>query len=203
MKRIDTVVLAAGISRRLGYNKLTVRIDGESVIRRSVKPFLRDDVDEVFVVTGHKREEVEQELQGLPVTLIHNPRYREGMSTSVKAALPFLEKAEGVLFHLGDKPFIQAATISLIIKRFVREAPRIIVPLFKGERGHPVLFEGNFLREDMGFVGGDMGLREVIEKHERDVVSIEGDEGTVFDIDTVTQIECLRERGYRVEEGKR
>lgn len=202
MKRIAAVILAAGVSRRLGYNKLTVRIDGESVLRRSTKPFLRRDISEVLVVTGHNREVVEQEMGGLSVRLIYNPDYREGMSTSVRAVLPFLGGAEGVFFHLGDKPLLQAGTVSAIIERFLREAPRIIVPIFRGERGHPVLFDGVLLRGATNMLRGDVGLRELIEKYERDVVFIEGDEGTVFDIDTVSQIDCLRERGYTVEESK-
>ncbi len=203
MKRIAAVILAAGVSRRLGYNKLTVKVDGESVLRRSVKPFLRADIGEVFLVTGHDRESVEQEMRGLPVRLIHNPQYLRGMSTSVAVTLPFLGSVDGVLFHLGDKPFVQAGTISAIIAKFLQDPSRIIVPLFRGERGHPILFNGLFLQGTAGILKGDVGLREVIEKHKRDVVSIEGDEGTVFDIDTVSQIDCLRERGYRVEESKR
>ena len=65
MKRIFAVILAAGASRRLGVNKLTVKIDGQSVIRRSVRPFLEGGVERTFVVTGVDDERIRRELYGL------------------------------------------------------------------------------------------------------------------------------------------
>ncbi|OPY79546.1 MAG: Molybdenum cofactor cytidylyltransferase [Syntrophorhabdus sp. PtaU1.Bin153] len=203
MKRIRAVILAAGSSRRLGFSKLTLKIDGESVIRRSVRPFLREDVEKVIVVTGHEGWKIERELIDFKVDLVHNRRYRDGMSTSVRAALPFLGNADAILFHLGDKPFITPDQISIILDEYKGEGARIIVPVCDGRKGHPVLIDANIVRDEIGAVEGDKGLREVIEKHKGDVVFIQSDEGSLFDIDTLREVDCLRKRGYTVEKGER
>ena len=203
MERVFAIILAAGTSSRLGFNKLTVTIDGESVIRRSVKAFIVDGIDKVIVVTGHNHQKIEKELEGLGVNLINNPHYKEGMSTSVKAAMPFLEGADVLLFHLGDKPFITSHSITAILNKYMVSKPRIIAPLYDGKTGHPVLIDAALLREEIGMLCGDSGLREVIEKYRRDVVFIEGNEGNLFDLDTIQAIDQLRERGYRIEENKR
>lgn len=203
MKIVFAIILAAGTSSRLGFNKLTVSIDGESVIRRSVKPFLSAELHKVLVVTGHDHRTIKKELDGLGVNLIHNPHFKEGMSTSVKAAMPFLKGCDALLFHLGDKPFVSSRSIKSILKAYREGKAKIVMPRFDGKTGHPVMIDSNLLQSEIGRLHGDRGLREVIEKYKRDVVFIEGDSGNLYDIDTTQAIDRLRERGYRIEENKR
>jgi molybdenum cofactor cytidylyltransferase len=117
--------------------------------------------------------------------------------------MPFLEGADVLLFHLGDKPFITSHSITAILNKYMVSKPRIIAPLYDGKTGHPVLIDAALLREEIGMLCGDSGLREVIEKYRRDVVFIEGNEGNLFDLDTIQAIDQLRERGYRIEENNR
>jgi len=203
MKKIIAVVLAAGTSSRLGFSKLTITIDGESVIRRSVKPFIVDGIHKVIVVTGNNPMDIEREMEGLNVDLIHNPHYKDGMSSSVKAALPYLGNATAVIFHLGDKPLITSRDVLAVMNAYSTNNGRITAPSFQGKMGHPVMIDGALLRSHAGMVGGDSGLREIIEKYREDMVFIEGNDGNLFDIDTIQAIVQLRERGYRIEEGKR
>ncbi|MBP6941491.1 MAG: nucleotidyltransferase family protein [Syntrophorhabdaceae bacterium] len=202
MKPIYTVILAAGASSRLGYNKLLVAIDGETVIRRAVAPFLRPSIEKVIVVTGNATDAIARELAGFPLEIIHNKDHAQGMSTSVKASLPFLAKARGVFFQLGDKPFVADEIVDVMIKAFFAEKAPIVLPLFKGEKGHPVLIDIQRYGDEIALLEGDRGLREIIEKHSEDVLYIEGEEGNIFDIDSVEEINLLRERGYKVEKGK-
>jgi molybdenum cofactor cytidylyltransferase len=201
MEPIYTVILAAGASSRLGYNKLLLKIDGETVIRKAVMPFLRSAIDKVFVVTGNAKDAIAQELAGLPLEVIYNKDHAKGMSTSVRASLPFLAEARGVFFQLGDKPFVAGTIIDAMIDAFLSEKAPIILPIFKGEKGHPVIVDIQRYSDEMALLEGDRGLREIIEKHSEDVLYIEGDEGNTFDIDSAQEINILRERGYRVEKG--
>ena len=203
MKIVFAIILAAGTSSRLGFNKLTVSIDGESVIRRSVKPFLMAELHKVLVVTGHDHRIIKKELDGLDVSLIHNPHYKKGMSTSVKVAMPFLESSDALLFHLGDKPFVSSRSIKSVLDTYREGKAKIVLPRFDGKTGHPVMINASLLRDEIGMLYGDSGLREVIEKYKEDVVFIEGDSGNLYDIDTIQAIDQLRERGYRIEENKR
>jgi molybdenum cofactor cytidylyltransferase len=201
MKRVFAVILAAGSSSRLGFNKLTIKIDGESVILRSVKALLGQSIEKAIVVTGHEHARVERELSGLPVEVVYNPLYGQGMSTSVRAVNALVRDADVIILHLGDKPFVKADVIASMLEKHLKEHARIVIPLHKGRKGHPVLMEGDLFRDEIGTLEGDRGFREVIEKYERDVVFIEGDEGSLYDIDTLQDIDRLRERGYTVEEG--
>jgi len=203
MKIVFAIILAAGSSNRLGFNKLTVSIDGESVIRRSVKPFLMAGLHKVLVVTGHDHRIIKKELDGLNVSLIHNPHYKKGMSTSVKAAIPFLKGADALLLHLGDKPFVTFQSIKSVLNIYRELEAKIVIPRFDGKTGHPVMINASLLRDEIGMLRGDSGLREVIEKYKQDVVFIDGDNGNLCDIDTIQAIDQIRERGYRIEENKR
>lgn len=206
MKKIYSVILAAGTSSRLGFNKLIVKIDGKSVISRAVEPFCFDGVDRIFVVTNPDRDDISRELELIascssPVTFVRNVNYRHGMSSSVKAALPFVEDAAAIFFHLGDKPFIKRELVSRMLDKYLKDDSRIIIPEYEGERGHPVLMQTGWYLEEMKLLEGDRGLREIVDKHREDVVFIKGDEGSVLDIDTVETIDILAKRGYRVEKG--
>ncbi len=203
MEPIYTVILAAGSSSRLGYNKLLLKIDDKTVIRRAIAPFLRSAIEKVFVVTGNASDAIAQEIAGLPLEVIYNKDHAKGMSTSVRVSLPFLAKARGVFFQLGDKPFVDGAMIDVMIDAFLSEKAPIVLPVFRGVKGHPVLVDIQQYRNEMALLEGDRGLREIIEKHSEDVLYIEGDEGSIFDIDSAEEIDLLKERGYRVEKGQR
>jgi molybdenum cofactor cytidylyltransferase len=201
VKKIDAFILAAGSSTRLGRDKLYLRIDGESVIHRAARAFLLDDVRRVMVVAGYEPEKMERELADLPVQIIRNRSYHEGMSASIKAVLPHLDDAEGALFHLGDKPFITRETVERMVQIFGEKETHLLVPLYGGQKGHPILLDPFFFRHEMAHVSGDEGLRSIIEAHREETVFIEGDEGAILDIDTEEDVKSLVRRGYNVEEG--
>lgn len=201
MERFNAVILAAGVSKRLGFNKLTLRINRESVIRKAVFPFLSAGIGKVFIVTGIESQDIREEFVGYAVECIENKDYILGMSTSVKASVPFVTDAYGVFFHLGDKPFLGKEIIYDMIDMFHDNREKIIIPAFNGKKGHPVLMNVGLYSSEIESLKGDKGLREIIEKHAEDVISIRGNEGTLFDIDTIEDVEHLKERGYIIEKG--
>ena len=199
MKEYTAVILAAGSSKRLGFNKLILKIDGEPVIRKAVLPFLSAGVSRVLVVTGTDSQDLKEALMGCSVEYVLNNDHALGMSTSVVAVLPFIDQATGVFFHLGDKPFIEKGILERMVGMFRESRDRIIVPFFEGKKGHPILMDVRRYREEMGSLKGDKGLREIIENHAEDVICIRGDEGSLLDIDTVEDVVHLGERGYSIE----
>lgn len=205
MKKIYVVILAAGTSSRLGFNKLAVRIDDKPVIGRAVEPFCLEGIDKIFVVANPDHEDIERDLEqavcSSQIIFIRNANYRQGMSSSVKAALPFIEDGDGVFFHLGDKPFVKRELVIRMLDLYLKGDSPIIIPEYRGEKGHPVLMHVGPHLDEMRSLQGDRGLREIVDKHRGDVVFIEGDEGIIFDIDTVEAINILKKRGYRVEKG--
>jgi molybdenum cofactor cytidylyltransferase len=200
MLNVTAIILAAGASRRLGFNKLCVRIDGESVIRRTTGRLAEAGIKDIIVVTGFEAERVEQELSGLSVRIAHNERYDEGMSGSVRIAMPLLGPDTAALFHLGDKPFIEAGSIRGMVQAYEARRCAIVIAGHKGIMGHPVLLQPARHALEIAGIRGDRGLRDIVEAHAEDLCVIECGEGAILDVDTREDLESLRRRGFTVEE---
>jgi len=187
VRRIAAVVLAAGRSRRMGtLNKLLIGVDGKPMVRHAVDAALAAGLAPVVVVTGHEREKVTVALAGLPVSLVDNPDYAEGLSTSLKAGLGALPpEAEGALICLADMPRVSAAELKRLAGVFdPREGRAIVVPTRRGKRGNPVLWARQFFAE-MRAVAGDVGARHLIGAYPELVAEIEMEgDGVLTDIDT-------------------
>ncbi|MCX5818177.1 MAG: nucleotidyltransferase family protein [Proteobacteria bacterium] len=215
MEKIYAVILAAGTSSRLGFNKLTLKINGQSVIEMAAEPFFQKGIEKIHVVTNPENGPVKKALETpfifplqpsafslQPFTFIPNPHFQEGMSSSIKAVTPFIQDADAVFFQLGDKPFIKKEMVEQMIELYVSREKNlfdIIVPVYRGKKGHPVLMNIKPYIKEIQNLEGDKGLREIIDNHSGSVLFIEGDEGNIFDIDTEGEIHTLRERGYVIE----
>src|SRR3712207_4165472 len=100
---ITGIVLAAGRSRRFGSQKLLASVGGVPLARRSVESLLTSSLDEVVVVVGSDAAAVGASLAGLPVRVVVNEAYADGMSTSLRAGLDGLSPTcEAVLVALAD-----------------------------------------------------------------------------------------------------
>ncbi len=188
--KIAAIVLAAGQSRRMGgRNKLLMAVDGVALVRRTVNAILAAPVSELVVVTGHEPEKIAAALQGLKVRIVHNPRYAEGLSTSLKTGLDALgAAADGAVICLGDMPDIAAKHVGPLVAGFDPEAGREIgVPTHRGKRGNPVLWGRRFFQE-MHEISGDVGARHLIGANESLVYEVEfEDTGMLMDLDTPGQ----------------
>lgn len=185
--RLGVVLLAAGESKRFGKeNKLLYQIDGDSLLRRSLDAMLSVAPDDFVVVVGHQAEEIESLVRDRPVRCIRNARYREGMGTSLACGAAALnaQALDGVLVCLGDLPSLEARHAAAIVSRFVEiEADKIVVPRFRGKRGHPVCFPIRMVAE-LGKLSGDSGARDLILRNPRFVEFLEmPDDGCIRDLD--------------------
>ena len=167
-------------------NKLLIDHNGQPLIRAAVENVLAANVQDVIVVTGHMQHEVQQALEGLPVRLVHNPDYRQGMGGSLACGIRAVTKtAAGALICLGDMPHIKAATIDGVVEALDLKTRReICIPAYQGRRGHPVLFSRRFfpLLEKLS---QDAGAKMIIEAHADSIVEIEvADPGILIDIDS-------------------
>lgn len=188
--KVGAVVLAAGQSRRMGpANKLLMEIAGTPLVRRTVAALRAAKVAQVVVVTGHQAAEVRQALEGLDVTIVHNPRYAEGLSTSLKAGVDALAPdIAAAVVGLGDMPGVTSGHVDRLIAGFDPSGSRAIgVPIHNGKRGNPVLWDRRFFG-DMREVSGDVGARHLIGANESLVYEVEfGDTGVLTDLDTPEQ----------------
>jgi len=167
-------------------NKMLVEVDGIAMVRHAAQAALASRAGPAFVVTGHDPEAIAAALDGLDVTLVHNPDYAEGLSTSLRigvGALP--DGCDGVAVILGDMPRVGPGVIDRLIDAYnPAEGRAIVVPTHRGKRGNPVLWDRRFF-EAMQGVSGDTGARHLIGEHEELVAEIElPDDAVLLDIDT-------------------
>ena len=166
MSDVAAIVLAAGRGTRFGDElKLLAQIGGKALVRHAAEAAVSSSVDPVIVVTGYRSDEVQAELHGLPVQILHNALFAQGLSTSLKAgfsALPPTTRAAVIL--LGDMPFVKADLIDALVAEWrERGEPAALVPTLDGRRGNPVVLSRDLqaVIEDLsGDVGAGSLLRE-------------------------------------------
>jgi molybdenum cofactor cytidylyltransferase len=186
--REPAILLAAGASRRLGQPKQLVHSGGQSLLRRSARAALGACAP-VLVVVGHQGERMAEELAGLPVTLVPNPGWEEGMAASIRAGILALPPdAEGALFLVCDQVAVSAAVVGdlLALRRLHPEA--VVTCGYGGGRGIPSWFPRARFPELLA-LRGDRGARSLLE--EAGVVVLPFPEGAE-DVDLPEDLERLR-----------
>ncbi len=169
---ICAVVLAAGLSSRMGVQKLLLPFGGKTVISHIVDQLLTSTAGEVHVVVGHQAERISGELSGRAVSIVNNPNYKSGMLSSVRCGLRNMpEKCRAVMVVLGDQPSITTELIDQMLQSFAATEKTILVPLYKGKRGHPILFSSLFSDEILTQYG-DVGLRGLLHGHSDDIFEL-------------------------------
>jgi xanthine dehydrogenase accessory factor len=200
--RIGGVVLAAGLSGRMGSNKLVTTVNGKALVRHAAEAALAGGLDPVVVVTGHQAGKIAQALEGLPVRQVHNPVFAEGLSTSLKAGIASLPPdCAGAAVLLGDMPDVTSALVRRVAAAFdPADGNGIVVATSHGRPGHPVLWGRGFFA-DLMRLSGDQGARKVLAANHDHVVEVEaGDGAPITDIDTQEALASyLAGRGQPVE----
>jgi molybdenum cofactor cytidylyltransferase len=195
VQNIAALVLAAGRSSRMGgSNKLLAEIGGRPLVRIVVEQALASRARPVIVVTGHQRERVEGALSGLPVQLVHNQDFADGLGSSLRAGIAALPaRADGAIVCLGDMPQVDAAMIDRLIGAIDPDKGALIaVPSIDGKRGNPVVWSRRFFPELMA-VEGDIGARHLIGRYSEAVIEVPlTGTAALTDIDTPEALEAVR-----------
>jgi molybdenum cofactor cytidylyltransferase len=170
---ICAIILAAGLSSRMGVQKLLLPFGGKTVIGHIVDQLLVSSIDEIHVVVGHNADQIFAELSGRAISIVNNPDYKSGMLSSVRCGLKSLpEKCRVVMVVLGDQPSISTELIDQMLKSFAATEKDILVPLYQGKRGHPILFSVKY-RDEIMMHYDDMGLRGLMHEHSEEVFELE------------------------------
>lgn len=169
---ICSIVLAAGMSRRMGVQKLLLPFGGHTVISRIVDELAGSAIDEICVVVGHDASKVTSELSGRDVSIAANPDYEDGMLSSVRCGIRALsERCESVLVALGDQPSITSQLVDEMAGAFAECDKGILVPAYEGKRGHPLLFARSYCDEVLKCFD-NVGLRGLLQAHPDDVFEL-------------------------------
>jgi len=176
-------VLAAGSSRRMGADKLSLPWGDGTVLDAALRPFLGlPEIDEVVVVVRGGAAPV---FAPGRATVLVNENAVEGMGSSLRVGVGGADPgAEAYVLALGDMPELGADLVADLLAAWRSSGKGILVPVFEGRRGHPVVMSGRY-REALLASSGDVGARGVLAKNEWDTVLHRvNDPAVVTDLDT-------------------
>ena len=177
-------MLAAGLSKRMGYPKQDVMLGGMTMLELSMLAFTSSNVDELVVIIN-KPFSRKIPPGKLSPRFVLNPEPSRGLSSSLSLGIESLSTGcEAVVLGLGDKPLVLPSTINRLITVFKKKGATIVVPTYRGARGNPILFHRRFFPSILQ-VRGDRGAKGVVGANASDVEEVEvEDEGILLDVDT-------------------
>lgn len=182
---ITALILAAGESKRMGVPKMLLPYGKRTIIETVIDNVLQSKVDKVLVVLGSDRTAVEKRIKVHPkIKVVFNPHFSDGMLSSAQRGFQSLPPGtEAAMVFLGDQPSISTAVINRLIDAFKKQMKGIVLPTYKGNRGHPVLI-GIKYRGEVKKLSSEVGLRGVVYSHPQDIMDVAvEDPGILRDID--------------------
>jgi molybdenum cofactor cytidylyltransferase len=192
---ISAIILAAGLSSRMGYPKQLLELGNRYLIRIVTENVLASAVDEVIVVTGCRQDEVEAAIMDLPVKTFFNPHYSKGQGTSLALGVKAINiDTNAFLVFMCDQPLIAPSTINKVIWEFKKRNSLALRPVYQGIPGHPVIFSCSLISE-IERLKGDEGARELLKKLGDRVEYLPvQDEAVILDMDTPEGYEKMKKR---------
>ena len=182
--KIAGLIMAAGGSSRLDSPKQLLKWGNTVLINHCIEVIIQAEIHPITVVLGSRAEEISAVLDLSGIEMLLNPRWQDGMSTSIICGLNSLpEDIDGSFIFLADQPFITKELIRAIISKFDKTDSEIVAPRVNGQQCNPVLFRRSFFPELLT-ISGDRGAKSLISQHKVAWVDWP-DERLLLDIDSI------------------
>lgn len=188
--KICALILAAGGSSRLGRPKQLVKAGNQTLIERAITSAVEAGLEPVYVVLGARFEQINPAVEQLPVKVIMNEQWKEGIGGSISAGLEAINAAadyDGILIMLSDQLHVNSGHLKALVNAFGKENKRIIATGYAEKPGVPAAFGRKYfplLRN----LSGDEGAKKIISHHPEDVHSVLFEQA-IIDIDTPEDVE--------------
>jgi len=183
--RLDGILLAAGESRRMGYPKPLLIIDGTTFIEKIIATML-DVVPRLVVVLGAHAERIRRAIpHDERIVIVENPNYSRGQLSSLKIGLGAVQPdAAGAIVHLADHPIVRVESFRAVVDSFERTRKPIVIARSNGQRGHPVIFARSIFAELQNAPESE-GARHVVNADASRIEYVDLDDpGINLDLDT-------------------
>lgn len=160
LKMISGIILASGFSKRMKMDKLSLKINGTSIIESVIKAASESLLDEILII--YRDIKIKEIADKYCIRTFFNSNANLGLSEAIKLGVRNANiNAQAYLFLVGDQPFLTCDVIDQIIKSYNRRCYSIVVPIYNGKKGNPVLFSSKY-KERLLRLEGDTGGREII-----------------------------------------
>ena len=188
------VVLAAGLSSRMGRNKMLIDLGGQTLVRRAASTAIAAGLDPILVVVGHDSERVRAELTDLRCTPVFNPEYARGMHSSLKAGLSALPaRTDAAVVLLCDMPLVDAGMVRALVDAFRRGTAPLAISTY-GEVVAPPIAYARALFPELKAIEGDGCGKRVVRQHRAEAIELPWPEETLTDLDSPADVERVRAR---------
>ncbi len=181
----------------MGTPKMLLSYGENTIIETVIDRICQSRVEKIMLVAGSGKEAVMAKMAGRPVEICINPAYTQGMFSSVRCGFMAIPReAEAVMVFLGDQPMVRPPVIDDIVEAWEKSGKGMVIPVFQGKRGHPVLIDAKY-RDEITGLDPERGLRSLVENHPEDILEIETPDSSVLrDIDTASdyQREMMQEQ---------
>lgn len=169
MVNIGSIILAAGLSKRMGKPKLLLDFHGESIISYPVRLATTHHLDPIILVGGQYLQQIKERLiQYENITYIFNPNYESGMASSLKIGIQTVAKdVDATMIFLGDQPCVTDEVIHSLRNECIANKDtgiKIVRPRYDGKEGHPILFDKDLFHEFQS-LEGDEGGKRILKKY--------------------------------------
>ena len=192
LTKVTALVLAAGLSRRMGQLKQLLPVNNRPAIRHCIDTIIASGINDIVAVIRNDSEELKNILNGLPLSIVYNRNAESEMAESVRIGLRAIAaSATGVMVCLSDHPLVKVETLKTLLHIHEQKPDRILLPRCNGKNGHPVLFPVQIIHQ----VFSGLNLREIISRYPDMVKNVQVmDEGILFDMDTREDYENIIKR---------
>ncbi len=187
---ISAIILAAGTSSRMGRPKPLLRLEGRPLLEHALDLVRGSGIEQVIVVLGYEAERMRNEIELADATVVVNPNFTAGMSTSIQTGLRALDpRSDAFLVVLVDQPFVSPTTLEALIDSRRRSEAKILLPTYRGVRGNPVLLDSS-LSDAIYTIKGDQGYSSIFDDHKDVILEVPVDDpGILLDLDTEEQLQ--------------
>lgn len=159
---ITGIIMAAGFSKRMKINKLTIEIDGITIIERVIEAALNSKLDRIILI--YRTDEIRLIGEKYKLETIYNPVAHLGQSASVIMGTKNTESKSALMYFVADQPFLNTLVINRLVDEYNNNPHNIVIPYFNNIFGMPIIFPPIF-RLDLLNVLGDKGGREIIDNN--------------------------------------
>ena len=190
------VILAAGSSTRLGQPKQLLEFHGTSLIQRITQIAVDAVQKPVVVMLGANYSLIHGRLTNLPVHIVYNPDWPQGMTSSIRkglmALLGFSPDTEGVIFAVCDQPYITPDLFQEMISIGRQSQKPIVACLYNNVLGTPVLFKKEYFDVLLALKDNE-GARKILQSHPESAEAVPFPHG-IFDVDTMQDYVALQNK---------
>lgn len=200
MAEVIPVILAAGLSRRMGKdNKLFLSINGKKMVEHVIDNLLGTKARRIVLVTSELSRDYLSKYIDDRITLVNNDNYQSGMTSSIQCGVKYISdnfesnSYSGFMICLGDQPFILKSTYQSLMDEFNEHRKKnlkaILQPSFNEKRANPVIFSSTYTKEILRHEEPE-GCKEIVKQNLSNLYLMDTqDDGVIRDIDTKVDLE--------------